>query len=81
MSDIKLFRIQGDAVEQLQGSSVAIEASLQELIECHLEYARALSRHMPPHDLRCTLVPQRRPSCFAVECILMCRSVGRPIDR
>jgi predicted transport protein len=37
MSDIKLFRIQGDAVEQLQGSSVAIEASLQELIERHLE--------------------------------------------
>ena len=37
MSDIKRFRIQGDAVEQLQGSSVAIEASLQELIERHLE--------------------------------------------
>ena len=37
MSDIKLFRIQGDAVEPLQGSSVAIEASLQELIERHLE--------------------------------------------
>ena len=37
MSAIKLFRIQGDAVEQLQGSSVAIEASLQELIERHLE--------------------------------------------
>jgi hypothetical protein len=37
MSDIKLFRIQGDAVEQLQGSSVAIEASLQDLIELHLE--------------------------------------------
>jgi len=37
MSDIKRFRIQGDAVEQLQGSSVAIEVSLQELIERHPE--------------------------------------------
>jgi transcriptional regulator with XRE-family HTH domain len=37
MSDIKLFRIQGDAVEQLQGSAVAIEASLQELIERRFE--------------------------------------------
>jgi len=62
MSDIKLFRIQGDAVDQLQGNSVASEASLQELIERHLEYERALNRHLPPHDLRCTLVPQRRPS-------------------
>jgi hypothetical protein len=26
MSDIKLFRILGDAVEQVQGTSVAIEA-------------------------------------------------------
>ena len=37
MSDIKLFRIQGDAVEQLQGTSGAIEASRQELIERHFE--------------------------------------------
>jgi hypothetical protein len=81
VSDIKLFRIHGGAVEQLPGSSVAIEASLQELIERHLEYERALNRHSPPHDLRCTLVPQRQPSCFAVECILMRRSGARPIDR
>jgi hypothetical protein len=62
MSDIT--RIRGDAIEQLQGSSVAIEASLQELIERHLEYERALHRHLPPHNLRSTLVPQRRLSCF-----------------
>src|SRR5919201_3398378 len=37
MSDIKLFRIQGDAVMQLQGTSVAVEKSLQNLIECHLD--------------------------------------------
>ncbi|QDT62336.1 Endonuclease NucS [Stieleria bergensis] len=37
MGDIKLFRTNGDAVEQLEGTSVALEKSLQELIEKHLE--------------------------------------------
>lgn len=37
MGDITLFRTTGDAVEQLQGTSVAVEASLQELTERHLD--------------------------------------------
>lgn len=37
MSDIKLFRILGKAVTELQGESVAIEKSLQGLIEQHSE--------------------------------------------
>ncbi len=37
MGDIKLFRTNGDTVEQLEGTSVALEKSLQELIEKHLE--------------------------------------------
>lgn len=36
MSDIKLFRIQDDKVTELQGESVALEKSLQKLIEQHL---------------------------------------------
>jgi hypothetical protein len=32
MSDIKLFRIAGDTVTQLTGTSVAVEKSLQHLI-------------------------------------------------
>jgi predicted transport protein len=37
MSDIKLFRIQGGNVVQLTGQSVALEKSLQTLIERHLD--------------------------------------------
>ena len=37
MSDIKLFRIGADHVEQIDGHSVALEKSLQKLIEKHLE--------------------------------------------
>lgn len=37
MSDIKLFRITGNVVEELEGQSVAVERSLQTLIEGHLE--------------------------------------------
>jgi hypothetical protein len=37
MSDIKLFRIGGGAVEELAGSSVALEKSLQSLMEKHLD--------------------------------------------
>jgi Endonuclease NucS len=37
MSDIKLFRIKGSQAEALQGTSVAVERSLQVLIEKHLE--------------------------------------------
>lgn len=37
MSDIKLFRTNGDAVSQLEGRSVALEKSLQTLIEKHLD--------------------------------------------
>ena len=37
MSDIKLFRTSGDTVTQLEGKSVALEKSLQVLIEKHLE--------------------------------------------
>lgn len=37
MSDIKLFRTNGDTVAQLEGRSVALEKSLQTLIEKHLE--------------------------------------------
>lgn len=37
MSDIKLFRIKDDHVEPLEGHSVALEKSLQERIERHLE--------------------------------------------
>ena len=37
MSDIKLFRTSGDAVIQLVGQSVALEKSLQTLIENHLD--------------------------------------------
>jgi predicted transport protein len=37
MSDIKLFQIDGDAVCELVGHSVALEKSLQTLIETHLD--------------------------------------------
>ncbi|MFZ5749303.1 MAG: DUF5655 domain-containing protein [Pseudomonadota bacterium] len=37
MSDIKLFRTGGDAVSELQGSAVALERSLQTLIERNME--------------------------------------------
>lgn len=37
MSDIKLFRLKKTSVEEIQGSSVALEKSLQSLIEKHLE--------------------------------------------
>ena len=37
MSDIKLFRTNGDSVTQLEGQSVALEKSLQTLIEKHLD--------------------------------------------
>lgn len=37
MSDIKLFRIGSESVQELSGSSVALEKSLQALIEHHLE--------------------------------------------
>src|SRR5215211_8104747 len=37
MSDIKLFRIADGSVTQLAGTSVAVEKSLQHLIEEHLE--------------------------------------------
>lgn len=37
MSDIKLFRTNGSSVTQLQGHSVALEKSLQTLIEKHLD--------------------------------------------
>lgn len=37
MSDIKLFRVRSDEVRELEGQSVAVEKSLQQLIERHLE--------------------------------------------
>lgn len=37
MSDLKLFRLAGNGVTEIQGSSVALERSLQTLIENHLE--------------------------------------------
>jgi RecB family endonuclease NucS len=37
MSDIKLFQINGSEVRELAGQSVAVEKSLQILIENHLE--------------------------------------------
>jgi len=37
MSDIKLFRVQGNKVTELDGQSVAVEKSLQTLIEGHLD--------------------------------------------
>lgn len=37
MSDIKIFRITGETVTELEGSSATIEKSLQNLIEKHLE--------------------------------------------
>lgn len=37
MSDIKLFKINGETVTQLEGQSVALEKSLQTLIEKHLD--------------------------------------------
>jgi RecB family endonuclease NucS len=37
VSDIKLFRVRGDHVEPLSGTSVAVERSLQLQIERHLE--------------------------------------------
>ncbi len=36
MSDIKLFKINGEIVTELEGKSVALEKSLQTLIEKHL---------------------------------------------
>lgn len=37
MSDIKLFQIDGDCVNELEGQSVAVEKSLQRLMERHLD--------------------------------------------
>src|SRR5438477_373385 len=37
MSDIKLFQLEGASVTELHGSSVAVEKSLQALIERHLD--------------------------------------------
>lgn len=37
MGDIKLFSLNGDTVNELEGQSVAIEKSLQNLFERHLE--------------------------------------------
>lgn len=37
MSDVKLFRINGSTVKELEGHSVALEKSLQTLIERHLD--------------------------------------------
>ncbi|MBI9050018.1 MAG: hypothetical protein JEZ00_11395 [Anaerolineaceae bacterium] len=37
MSDIKLFEINGDTVKNIEGRSVAVEKSLQSLMEKHLE--------------------------------------------
>ena len=37
MSDIKLFQINGSTVSAIEGQSVAVEKSLQTLIEKHLE--------------------------------------------
>lgn len=37
MSDIKLFRTVGQSVTQLEGRSVALEKSLEKLIETHLD--------------------------------------------
>ncbi|MFN3189116.1 MAG: DUF5655 domain-containing protein [Aureliella sp.] len=37
MGDIKIFKTNGDTVTQLEGTSVALEKSLQELIEKHLD--------------------------------------------
>jgi hypothetical protein len=51
MSDIKLFRTNGDSVTQLEGKSVALEKSLQTLIEKHLDVflgIRFLATGLPP---------------------------------
>jgi len=37
MGDIKIFKTNGDSVTQLEGKSVALEKSLQEMIEKHLD--------------------------------------------
>lgn len=37
MGDIKLFRLNEDSVDELEGQAIAIEKSLQNLIEKHLE--------------------------------------------
>ena len=37
MSDIKLFRISNNSVSQVEGQSMAVERSLQTLLENHLE--------------------------------------------
>ena len=37
MSDIKVFRIDGDTVSELQGQSMSVEKSLQTLIEYDLD--------------------------------------------
>ncbi|MCM3086750.1 DUF5655 domain-containing protein [Bhargavaea ginsengi] len=37
MGDIKLFRLNGESVDELEGQSVAVEKSLQHMMERHLE--------------------------------------------
>ncbi|MED4590755.1 DUF5655 domain-containing protein [Priestia flexa] len=37
MGDLKLFRLNGDSVDELEGQSVAVEKSLQHILERHLE--------------------------------------------
>ena len=46
MSDVKLFRINGSTVKELEGHSVALEKSLQTLIERH---ARDRRERLPVH--------------------------------
>ena len=44
MTDINLFRINGESVTQLEGQSVALEKSLQRLIEKHLDVFLGIRR-------------------------------------
>jgi hypothetical protein len=51
MSDIKLFQITGSSVTAIEGQSVAVEKSLQTLLEKHLEPSwggTAWLRSIPP---------------------------------
>jgi hypothetical protein len=57
VSDIKLFRVRNGAVDELQGRFVAVEKSLQVLIEKHLQellgvrFPEALDVHLDPEAL------------------------------
>lgn len=66
MSDIKLFQLNGDAPKELTAQSVAVEKSLQNLLESHLEVFLAVRMLASEHLLAKTPTgTMSSPKCSA----------------